>query len=107
MKNPDEWAGHLEISYMSEMLDKTIVVVKSAPSTKSRRALEIVQPKSSSHDRKLTQQPAMEGQDIGPLEQHILIGHIHEEHYVSLETIRISNSEYLTNSSVKKGKGPW
>ena len=103
MRNHAEWAGHLEVMYMSKMLDKTIAVVKSSPDTKPSHALEMVKPESNSHDRKPSQQPAMEGQDDIPLKQHILVGHIHEKHYVSLKTVKIrSGGKYLTNQCAQR-----
>ena len=75
MKNPKEWADNVELKFMHRMLKRTIVVVMS----------------SGEDDRELT----IEGHDQGDRRQQILLGHRHENHYVSLEPAdEHSKSEY-------------
>ena len=66
MRNPGEWAGDVEVEFMHRMLKRTIVVVMS----------------SGEDDPDLN----IKGRDDGDRTQQILLGHIYENHYVSLDT---------------------
>ena len=66
MRNPTEWAGDVELKFMHQMLERTIVVVMS--SGEEHTELNI------------------EGQDDLDRTRQILLGHRFENRYVSLET---------------------